>query len=252
MSPEVRAYAKIVGPGWEYYMTQPKIILGRGGKGVNCDVIISSETAVSRQHFTIRFAPEIQAFEVENLSKNGILVNGEFIHRLSPPVLLRSQADIAFGRYDPMRISFLLPVGAKASVKKKEPASERSIPLLQWVGEAIVADDYLTAKQIRDAIEKAHPNQLQKLGSDAAITSSIRHVLMQNDHVFYPMDSTELESNGSGCLAGLPGGKITDAFFAVRAEHKIRFIIRYLDEKKRDPNKNRACNGNGEVRRISP
>lgn len=223
MANEVRAYAKIVGPGWEYYMTQPKIILGRGGKDVDCDVVISSESAVSRQHFTIRFAPELQAFEVENLSKNGILVNGEFIQRLSPPVLLRSQADIAFGRLDPMRISFLLPVGTKASVKKKELAADRNIPLMQWIGEAISTYTILNAREIRAKIEEAHPHQLQKLGPDRVIASSIRHILTQNDHVFYVVDSHELEQGKGPVTVPLDMGKVTDAYFGIREEHRSRF-----------------------------
>lgn len=223
MVSEVRAYAKIVGPGWEYYMTQPKIILGRGGEGVDCDVIISSESAVSRQHFTIRFAPELQAFEVENLSKNGILVNGEFIQRLTPPVLLRSQADIAFGRLDPMRISFLLPVGTKASVKKKELAGDRSIPLMQWIGEAISMHTILNASDIHKKIEVAHPHQLQKLGSDRMIASSIRHILSQNDHIFYVVDSQELEQGKGPAIVPLEGGGLKDAYFGVREEHRNRF-----------------------------
>lgn len=223
MADEVRAYAKIVGPGWEYYMTQPKITLGRGGEGIDCDVIISSESAVSRQHFTIRFAPELQAFEVENLSKNGILVNGEFIQRLSPPVLLRSQADIAFGRLDPMRLSFLLPVGTKASVKKKELAADRNIPLMQWIGEAISIHTILNADEIRTKIDEAHPNQLQKLGSDRVIASSIRHILTQNDHVFHVVDSQELEQGKGPATVPLERGKVRDAYFGVREEHRSRF-----------------------------
>lgn len=223
MKKEIRAYAKIVGPGWEYYMTQPKIVLGRGGENVDCDVIISTESAVSRQHFTIRFAPELQAFEVENLSKNGILVNGEFVHRLSPPVLLRSQADIAFGRLDPMRISFLLPVGIKPSVKKKELAAERNIPLLQWMGEAITAHGPLTAAQIRDVVDKSHPHQLQRMGTEHIVSSSIRHILTQNDHIFCVVDSIEVENNLGMVGIPPPGGKVTDAYFSIRDEQKSRF-----------------------------
>lgn len=220
MPDEVRAYAKIIGPGWEYYMIKPKIILGRGGKDVKCDVIISTESAVSRQHFTIRFAPELQAFEVENLSKNGVLVNGEFVHRLSPPVLLRSQADIAFGRYDPLRITFLLPVGVKSSVKKRELAAEREVPLMQWIGEQLVEHDYLSAIQLRMKIDEAHPNQLRKLGSEEVIASSIRHILTYNSHIFAVVDPMELERR----LIGTGADTMWMATFEVKDEHKSRFF----------------------------
>lgn len=204
-------------------MTQPKIILGRGGENVDCDVIVSTESAVSRQHFTIRFAPELQAFEVENLSKNGILVNGEFVHRLSPPVLLRSQADIAFGRLDPMRISFLLPSGIKPSVKKKDLSAERNVPLLQWMGEAVVAHGPLTAVQLRDVIDKAHPHQLRRMGGEHIVSNSIRHILTQNDHVFFVIDSVAVENNLSMVAIPPPGGKVTDAYFGIRDDQKSRF-----------------------------
>lgn len=196
-------------------MTQPKIILGRGGVGVDCDVVISTESAVSRQHFTIRLAPELQAFEVENLSKNGILVNGEFIQRHSPPVLLRSQADIAFGRNDPMRISFLLPVGSKTSVKKKELASDRSIPLLQWIGEAILLHGELPASRMVGVIEGRHPHQLKKLGPQRVIEGSIRHILTHNDHVFCVVEKV-VRRNGADA-------DIEEAAFAVHEDQKSRF-----------------------------
>lgn len=237
----IRAYAKIVGPGWEYYMTKPKIILGRGGRDIECDVKISSENAVSRQHFTIRFAPELQAFEVENLSKNGILVNGQFVHRLTPPVLLRSQADIAFGRCDPMHISFLLPVGPKNSIKKREYAADRHVPLLQWVGQQIVQANFLTARDIRRKIEGAHPQQLRKLGSDAVVDSSIRQILMQNEHIFYVMDSLQIENRD-----GNDAGPVKDAYFAVRDEQKSRFF-QYANEL--DLMMNRT--GNGTVNAVA-
>lgn len=223
MRKEVRAYAKIVGPGWEHYMTKPKIILGRGGENVECDVVVSIESAVSRQHFSIRFAPELQAFEVENLSKNGILVNGEFVHRLSPPVLLRSQADIAFGRRDPMCISFLLPSGIKASVKKKEVPSEKTLPLLQWIGEAIILHGPLTAAQLRKVIDEAHPHQFRKMGGDHIVSSSIRHILTQNDQIFFAADSIAIENGWATVPFPAKDGKVTDAYFKVHEDQKSRF-----------------------------
>lgn len=204
-------------------MTKPKIILGRGGENVECDVVVSTESAVSRQHFSIRFAPELQAFEVENLSKNGILVNGEFVHRLSPPILLRSQADIAFGRRDPMCISFLLPSGVKASVKKKEAPSEKGIPLLQWMGEAIMLHGPLTAAQLKKVIDEAHPHQFRKMGSDHIVSSSIRHILTQNDQIFMVVDSIKVENDPAMVAFPAADGKVVDAYFDVHEDQKSRF-----------------------------
>ena len=203
-------------------MTKPKIILGRGGKNCECDVIISEASAVSRQHFTIRFAPELQAFEIENLSKNGILVNGEFLNPYSPPILLRSQADIGFGRTDPMKLMFILPTSNPTDTKKRDMASDKHVPLLQWIGETLLSKGHLTAKGIRKEVEKAHPELTKRLGSSQIIDSSIRHTLTQNDHIFQVLDSIELENNLDAPVMA-SGGKVTDAFFALKNDQKSRF-----------------------------
>lgn len=81
----VQEFEKLVGVGWEHYMTKPKIALDRGGESVDLDVIISSQTVVSHRHFTIHFAPEVNTFEVESLNKNGVVVIVELLWLLAPP-----------------------------------------------------------------------------------------------------------------------------------------------------------------------
>ncbi|CAN8068347.1 unnamed protein product [Agarophyton chilense] len=224
---ETRAYAKLVGKDWEYYMINPTIILGRGGKGVDCDLILSEASVVSRQHFTIRYVPELQAFEVKTLSKNGILVNGEFLHKLSPPKLLRSQAEIMYGRDDSMNISFILPPGDKLSLQKKKKNKVNSqIPILQWIGEALLSGNPLNAKQIRERIETMHPSQLSKLGSEGTIASSIRHVLTQNDHIFFVQDSRSIGAKTSHRGDVTTGEKeTTEAYFSVYDSQKSQFFF---------------------------
>ncbi|KAI0561229.1 hypothetical protein FGB62_89g06 [Gracilaria domingensis] len=223
---ETRAYAKLVGKNWEYYMAKPMITLGRGGKGVDCDVVLSEASVVSRQHFTIRYVPELQAFEVKTLSKNGILVNGDFLHKLSPPKLLRSHAEITYGRDDSMSLSFILPPGDKLSLKKKKNRNVSQVPMLQWIGEALLNGDPLNARQIRARIETTHPNQLNKLGSESTITSSIRHVLTQNDHIFFAQDPSSIGTKTShrGDASAYENER-NDACFSVYDAQKSRFFL---------------------------
>lgn len=226
---EIRAYAKLVGRNWQYYMTKPMIILGRGGKDVECDVTLSNNTVVSRQHFTIRFVPELQAFEVKTLSKNGIIVNGEFLHKLSPPLILRSQADILYGKYDDMCFSFLIPAGGRQNLKKKNSRNNCPVPLLQWVGEALLAGTPLNGKQIRDRIETIHPDQLRKLGTEPIISSSIRHILTQNDHIFFVHDwkavGTKTSHRGDASVYMNGGNDDSFACFSIYERQKSRFLM---------------------------
>lgn len=220
----VQAFAKLVGVGWEHYMTKPKIVLGRGGEGVEVDVIVSSKTVVSRRHFTIRFAPEINAFEVESLSKNGVLVNGELLRRLARPAVIRSQTDIAFGNGEEMHVSILLPAWIKTSRKKRGRATEEKTPLLEWIGEALVLGHMLSAEQLRPAIERAHPGELEKLGSRDVVASSIRHVLTQNDHIFQVVESEIVEKTWNHHSDLAANGEVDAALFAVREEHCTKFL----------------------------
>lgn len=167
-------------------MIKPKIILGRGGNGVECDLMLSTDTAVSRRHFTIRFAPEHQAMEIENLSKNGILINGEFIRHAHNPVLLTSQAEIAYGKSDDMRVTLLFPTLSRTQLKKEPQAA--FVPLIQWIAEALVMDKELTPRSIVEKLRAAHSNDLQNI-DDYALFNSVRHVLTQNDHIFYVVAS---------------------------------------------------------------
>lgn len=224
---EARAYAKIVGNDWEYYMIKPTIILGRGGKDVECDVILNQGSVVSRQHFAIRFVPELQAFEIRTLSKNGILVNGDFLNKNAPPLLLRSQADIVFGRDDHMRLSFLLPAGGKSIIKKKDKSGPQ-VPLLRYVGEALLAAKPLNAKQIQERIATTHPNQLLQLGTKSVVASCIRHVLTQNNHIFFVHDWLSTGAHTSRRAEASPySNEDSDACFGIFEAQKSRFFQRF-------------------------
>lgn len=217
---EKQAYAKIIGPGWQYYMTKPKIVLGRGGEDVGCDVHVSNATAVSRQHFSIRFAPEHQAIEVENIGKNGILVNNTFLSKYSAPILLRSQAEIAFGGYDPMRVTLVLPVAnrviGKNQKKNSSTRSNKFVPLLNWVGETLVDTDALSMDQIVARLRNSHRSALRFL-DDRVLANSVRHIISQNDHFFSVVKNTV----GKGTLAVSP---VLGPKFTLRENARGRFI----------------------------
>lgn len=199
------AYAKIIGPGWQYYMVKPKVILGRGGNGVECDIQLTRENSVSRQHFSIRYAAEFQALEIENLSKNGILVNGHFKQRYSKPVMSKTQCEIVYGRFDKMRVTLLLPSPMKPIEKKKKSLSThhhfhikkmfsnsniknnvkigRFIPLLQCI--AFILSNSKSPVSIPYIISqlKGSPflkNQLFHMVSDYKLKYSVQHVITQN------------------------------------------------------------------------
>lgn len=230
MSAKIQAYAKIAGLGWEYYMTKPKIILGRGGSECECDVVLSRDSAVSRQHFSIRFAPEHQAIEVENYSKNGILVNGDFIRRYSAPILLRSQAEIAYGKLDHQRITLLLPVANRGSVQRKKSSHASFIPLIQWIGEILVSGTPSTPSEITTKLRQKYSKELQAL-DNSALANSVRHILTQNDHVFCVVED-DTKSSTVGNVAGSLEMGIrscdkndgTVARYGLRPEEKGRFV----------------------------
>lgn len=191
-------------------MTKPKIILGRGGTGVICDVQISEKSAVSRQHFSITFAPEHEAIQVENLSKNGILVNGQFLTRFSAPMLLRYQAEITYGKPDDMKLTLLLPAEYQSLLTKKKKNDAAYLPLLQYIGNLLVNGNREQAScQRLVSLMQSHYDKRVKHIDTAVLFNSIRHVLTQNDHIFQVVPSM------------VPS---EPPRFSVRAQERTRFI----------------------------
>lgn len=190
MTNERVAYAKIVGTGWQYYMTKSKIILGRGGKGVECDIRLGGENAVSRQHLSIRYAPEYDAIEVENLSKNGILVNGTFVQQFANPVLVRAQTEIAYGRYDSMRITLIFTISnyfTNPATLKIGDGSENEKANSDWIGHALVSKPDagttgMTINQIIEMIKSLYPKLTP--AQIASLPLDVRHIITQNHQLF--------------------------------------------------------------------
>lgn len=187
------AYAKIIGPGWQYYMTKPMITLGRGGKGVDCDVKLSDQNAVSRQHFCVRFTPDNDGVEVENMSKNGIIVNGNFIQRLKQPVLIKSHTEVAYGRPENMRLTVILPsvsdrVIAKKRLQQQANNEKTHFPLIDLVGHALATTTTgaypLTMDELITTLRKYHTQLRPPRMKESHLRNSVRHVITHNEHVF--------------------------------------------------------------------
>lgn len=228
----VQALAKLVGYNWEYYMTKQKIILGRGVKDVECDVVVSKETAISRQHFSIRCVPELQAFEIKNLSKNGILINGEFATLDSPPRLVRSQTEIVFGKSPEMRCTFVLPAevdrslngsngngrsgtrsGAKRDAEKKSRYAQHK--MLNIIGKTMVDEKHpMSLEEICSVVEERFKEEVNSL-MPQTFRNYVRHIISFNPNIFETTDTT---------AEGAPLSTRSSAKFVVRSEHRAHFF----------------------------
>lgn len=214
------AYAKIIGPGWQYYMTKPMITLGRGGKGVDCDVKLSDQNAVSRQHFCVRFTPDNDGVEVENMSKNGIIVNGNFIQRLKQPVLIRSHTEVAYGRPENMRLTVILPAMSDRAIAKKRLQQQANnekthFPLIDLVGHALATTTTgaypLTMDELITTLRKYHTQLRPPRMKESLLRNSVRHVITHNEHIFDVV------------LAEVYGVPTKQPRYAVNASYQQRF-----------------------------
>jgi hypothetical protein len=83
MAPEqregpIRAYAKLQGESFVYYVQTLKITLGRRVQGFSdVDVDLGPSRTISRVHARIMFDFDSRKFVLYPLGKNGVTVNGE-------------------------------------------------------------------------------------------------------------------------------------------------------------------------------
>ncbi|EGW32580.1 uncharacterized protein SPAPADRAFT_51123 [Spathaspora passalidarum NRRL Y-27907] len=90
---EVKAYAKLAGSDWTYYIKKLSINIGRssphdGPKQDNVDIDLYPNPAVSRQHAIISYNLHVRCWELKVVGRNGIKVDG---HKNSTSVVaLRS------------------------------------------------------------------------------------------------------------------------------------------------------------------
>lgn len=229
-----KSYAKIVGPGWIYYMMTPCVILGRGP--ASADIVIGSDSSVSRRHAKIEFSPDLQAFEISVIGKNGMFINGEFLRHGERPRLLRSHTDIIIGRHSPVLMTFYLPRSELARKGVQSEPEPDTPSMVTMIGQLLIsAEKALNADEIFDKLMETRVRLLEKLGSRQVIESSIRAAIMGNSHIFETVAAFDLDAQARLC-----GEKVTKnkrAGFLVRKEHRMRFLRSSVSE-------DNAANGN--------
>ena len=222
-SQTVKAYAKIVGPGWVHYMLKPVCILGRGPASV--DIVIGKDVSISRQHVKISFSPDMQGFEISVIGKNGIFVNGDFLRQGEQPRLLRSHTDIIIGRSQPSLITFYLPRHEPTKNSDDDaPSPTKSGPsMVSMVGQLLITSPKpLNSCQIYEKLVKTRVRLLENLGSRSAIESSIRSAITGNPHIFEIIPAFDMQKRDE--IVGEPSKPHTLAGFTVKKNHRLRFL----------------------------
>ncbi|KAA8494830.1 Fork head protein-like 2 [Porphyridium purpureum] len=213
-----RAYAKLVGAQFVWYMTKFEAVLGRaleaasGGAngGVELVDVAFRDPQVSRRHAVIRYSAIENAFELHVLGKNGVYVNGRLCTKHDPPVILVSQTELRIGGKsgDPdtrersgTTLTFILPAASTAvhpTLKKRLPridvATGRTLEDL--VAEAIlVGSSHLRASMVEICtfIQAKFPAAFYTFArSDAVVLKGcVRHCLANSpcfETVFEPSD----------------------------------------------------------------
>lgn len=239
-----KAYAKIVGPGWIHYMMTPCVILGRGPASV--DVVLGGDSSVSRRHAKIEFSPDLQAFEISVIGKNGIFVNGVFLRHGERPRLLCSHTDIIIGRNSPVLMTFYLPRSELAR-RGVQSDPEPDVPsMVTMVGQLLIAAGRpLNSDEIYDKLLSTRVRLVERLGPRKVIESSIRAAITGNSHIFETVAAFDLDARARKCGELVPKHK--SAAFSVKKDHQLRFL-RAAASESGVPNGNRSrINGSQDV-----
>ncbi len=78
-----------------FTMTQPEIIVGRGGDGIHVDLQVNTLADVSRRHLLLRYHAEKNTFQVKDISSYGTTIDGR-------PVRPESATDQAPSAWEPI------------------------------------------------------------------------------------------------------------------------------------------------------
>ncbi|KAI9478878.1 MAG: fork head domain-containing protein [Benjaminiella poitrasii] len=112
----VRAYAKLEGDNFCYYIRTLQVTLGRKAKEPdNVDIPLGNVKSISRQHARLAYNFTTQYFEFVVLGKNGAFVNDQFVEK-GIAVPLENKTKIQIGD---VSFIFLLP-----SIKLEKPDQE--------------------------------------------------------------------------------------------------------------------------------
>ena len=135
---EIKAYAKLQGPGWSYFVQKLSINLGRsdepskaGGlraierdidltntmsanvpSGV-LDVHLSDSEEISRRHLRIDYNFQTQQWELSCFGKQGVIVDGIEYPTFCRPIPLEARSEIQIG--SSVRFNFILPIELERS-----------------------------------------------------------------------------------------------------------------------------------------
>lgn len=125
---EVRAFAKLQGRNWSYYIQKVSVVLGAGPEGsspipptsfINAstagagevDLCLGTEEGISRKHLRIDYAGP-QGWEMYCFGKAGVVVDGQHYDAFCQPIILGPKSKISVVGKE---FYFLLPVGVAAS-----------------------------------------------------------------------------------------------------------------------------------------
>ncbi|KAG2499551.1 hypothetical protein HYH03_002496 [Edaphochlamys debaryana] len=124
-------FAKLSGPGIEFFMRKYEITVGRNSKNSTLDLALGESTTLSRQHATIRYNFDTKCFELVVLGKNGVTVESAGTgasHLYTPdsrPTQLNSRDLLIMGE---KRFHFLLPRSQGGGARKRRRVEPSPAP----------------------------------------------------------------------------------------------------------------------------
>ena len=103
---EQEAYAKLQGPKFTAYLTEPSMTLGRA-KDTKGHIYLSDDPKISKRHASIDWNSETSAFYIKCVGRNSMVVNQAKINADDEAVKLESRTAVRIGSVE---FYFLLPL----------------------------------------------------------------------------------------------------------------------------------------------
>lgn len=123
----VRAYAKLQGRTWEYYVQELAITLGRcpepgsASTGGGVDVFLGTSEGISRKHLRIEYSTSERCWELYCFGKSGVTVAGKRHEPFCQPIPLISRSLI---QVEDVEFYFLLPMDSLSSLSLRPGGSK--------------------------------------------------------------------------------------------------------------------------------
>lgn len=105
-----KAFAKLQGRGWDYYVQKLAIVLGRSpemGASHDIDVFLGPHEGISKKHLRIEFNSTGQRWDLFCFGRSGVKVNGVKYEPFCHPVPLASKSHV---QVESVEFYFLLPI----------------------------------------------------------------------------------------------------------------------------------------------